>query len=134
MSPVAMKILCMCKGYDLIHLITDNTNWAGLPNGEYEWSEGRVVVKEENKVYVKGGTLAGSVASMNFDVSNMIREVGCSLQQAVRMATINSAKVIGVQDRKGTITPGKDADLVIIDDNIQVYFTMVKGEIVYRKI
>jgi N-acetylglucosamine-6-phosphate deacetylase len=131
-SPVAMQILLRCKGTDLIHLITDNTYWAGLPNGPYEWSEGRVVIKEDQRAYVKGGTLAGSVASLNFNVSNMVQRVGCSLAEAVKMATTNPARVIGVAGRKGSLEVGKDADLVIIDANVNVYLTMVKGETIYR--
>lgn len=131
-SPVAMQVLCRCKGTDRIHLITDNTFWAGLPNGSYEWSEGRVVIKDDQRAYVKGGTLAGSVASMNFDLANMVRHVGCSLAEAVKMATLNPARVIGVVDHKGSLEAGKDADLVIIDADVNVYLTMVKGQIVYR--
>ena len=131
-SPVAMQVLKRCKGLDLIHLITDATYWAGLPNGPYEWTEGRVVIKEAQRAYVKGGTLAGSVASMNFNVGNMVLHVGCSLAEAVKLATLNPARVIGVADRKGSLEVGKDADLVIIDADVNIYLTMVKGETVYR--
>jgi N-acetylglucosamine-6-phosphate deacetylase len=131
-SPVAMKILYCCKGSGRIHLITDNTYWAGLPNGSYDWSENRVVIKEDHRAYVKGGTLAGSVASLNYDLANMIRYVGCSLTEALKMATINPACVIGVADHKGSLEAGKDADLVIIDSDVNVYLTMVKGQVVYR--
>jgi len=128
----AMKLLLRCKGVDQIHLITDNTIWAGMPNGTYEWSVGRTVVKEEHRAYVVGGTLAGSVASMNFDVGNIVRSAGCPLAQAVKMASLNPAVLIGVADRKGSLEPGKDADLVIIDEDVNVYLTMVKGRVVYR--
>lgn len=128
----AMKLLLRCKGVDQIHLITDNTIWAGMPDGTYEWTVGRTVVKEEHRAYVVGGTLAGSVASMNFDVGNIVRSAGCSLAQAVKMASLNPAVLIGVADRKGSLEPGKDADLVIIDEDVNVYLTMVKGRVVYR--
>ena len=128
---VAMQILWRCKGLDRIHLITDNTIWAGLPNGTYEWSGDRTIVKEEQRAYVVGGTLAGSVASMNYDVANLVRSVGCSLAEAVQMATLNPARVIGVDDRKGSLEQGKDADLVVIDEQVTVFMTMVKGRQVY---
>lgn len=130
--PVAMQILWRCKGVDRIHLVTDNTFWAGLPNGTYEWSEGRTVIKEDQKAFVQGGTLAGSVAAMNFDVGNMVRHAGCSLSEAVKMASLVPAKVIGVADRKGSLEPGKDADLVVIDEDVNVYMTIVKGQVVYK--
>jgi len=129
---VAMRILLRCKGTDGMHFVTDNTAWAGMPNGTYDWTGGRKVVKEDHRVYVVGGTLAGSVASMNFGVGNFARSTGCSLAEAVKMASLNPALVIGVADRKGSLEPGKDADLVIIDEEVNVYLTMVKGQEVYR--
>jgi N-acetylglucosamine-6-phosphate deacetylase len=129
---VAMRILLRCKGTDGIHFVTDNTAWAGMPNGTYEWTSGREIVKEDHRVYVVGGTLAGSVASMNFGVGNFARSTGCSLAEAVKMASLNPALVIGMADRKGSLEPGKDADLVIIDEEVNVYLTMVRGQEVYR--
>jgi N-acetylglucosamine-6-phosphate deacetylase len=129
--PVAMQILWRCKGTDHMHLVTDNTYWAGLPNGAYEWSEGRTVIKEDQRAYVQGGTLAGSVATMNFDINNMVQHVGCSLFEAVKMASLNPALLIGIADRKGSLEPDKDADLVVIDDDVNVYLTMVKGQEIF---
>jgi N-acetylglucosamine-6-phosphate deacetylase len=129
--PVAMQVLWHCKGPDRMHLVTDNTNWAGLPDGTYPWSEGRVVIKEEQRVFIQGGTLAGSVAPLNFDVGNMVRHVGCSLSAAVKMASLIPARLIGVADRKGSLQAGKDADLVVIDEAVNVFMTMVSGRIVY---
>ena len=129
---VAMRILLRCKGTGGMHFVTDNTAWAGMPNGTYDWTGGRKVVKEDHRVYVVGGTLAGSVAPMNFGVGNFARSTGCSLAEAVKMASLNPALVIGVADRKGSLEPGKDADLVIIDGEVNVHLTMVKGQEVYR--
>jgi len=130
-SVPAMKLLLRCKGVEGVHLITDNTIWAGMANGSYPDGE-RTVVKEDSRAYVLGGTLVGSIAPMNLCVGNMVRSVGCSLGDAVRMASLNSALVVGVADRKGSLEPGKDADLVVIDNEVEVYMTMVKGREVYR--
>jgi N-acetylglucosamine-6-phosphate deacetylase len=126
-SAAAMKLLVRCKGIDRVHLITDNTIWAGMPNGTYEDLD-RTIVKEEDRAYVVGGTLVGSVAPLNHCVANMVHLAGCSLQEAVTMATLNPATIIGAQDRKGSLAPGKDADLVVIDKEFEVYMTMVKGQ------
>lgn len=128
---VAMQVLLRCKGHEGLHLITDNTIWAGLPDGTYN-DGNRTVVKENQKAVVVGGTLVGSVASLNFCVRNFMESTGCSLLQAVQAATLNPARVIGVEDRKGSLVPGKDADLVLIDEKVQVYLTMVKGREVFR--
>ena len=130
-SAPAMQLLLRCKGVEGVHLITDNTLWAGTANGTYQDGE-RTIVKEEDRAYVVGGTLVGSVAAMNACVANMVRLAGCSLGEAVRMASLNPAAVIGADGRKGSLAPGKDADLVVVDDQVHVYLTMVKGREVYR--
>ena len=130
-SPAAIEILLRCKGVDRVHLITDNTIWAGMPNGTYEDGD-RTVVKEDLRACVVGGTLVGGVAPMNLCVRNVVRSVGCSLAEAVQMASLNPVAVIGVDDRKGSLKPGKDADLVVIDQEVKVYMTMVRGREVYR--
>ena len=58
----------------------------------------------------------------------MVRSVGCSLADAVRMASLNPSVLIGVDDRKGSLGPGKDADLVVIDEEVEVFMTMVRGQ------
>lgn len=130
-SSVAMDILLRCKGVDGVHLVTDNTIWAGMPNGTYDDGD-RKIVKENRRAWVAGGTLVGSVAPMNLCVGNIVRSVGYSLAEAVKMASLNPAVVIGVDDRKGSLQSGKDADLVVIDEEVEVYMTMVKGKEVYR--
>jgi N-acetylglucosamine-6-phosphate deacetylase len=130
-STVAMELLLRSKGVDKVHLITDNTSWAGLPNGAYKDGE-RTIVKEDQRVFEVGGTLVGSVATMNFCVGNLVRSLGISLAEAVRMASLNPALVIGQDDRKGSLQPGKDADLVVLDDELGVLMTMVRGEVVYQ--
>jgi N-acetylglucosamine-6-phosphate deacetylase len=130
-SPAAMQVLLRCKGVERVHLVTDNTPWAGLPDGTYPDGE-RTIVKEAGRAYVAGGTLIGSVAPMNICVRNMVNLVGCSLAEAVQMASLNPARVIGADERKGSLAPGKDADLVIIDEDVNVYMTLVRGQVVYR--
>lgn len=65
-------------------------------------------------------------------VRNLMKSIGTPLQTAVKLATINPAMVINVDKNKGSLEPGKDADIVIIDDEINVYVTIVKGNIVYK--
>ena len=76
--------------------------------------------------------MAGSVAPMNYDLRNLVTTTGCSFPDAVRMATLNPATVIGVADRKGSLEVGKDADVVIMDSEAHIFMTMVRGQEVYR--
>lgn len=131
-GPVAMQVLIRCKGPDKVTLVTDTTYMAGMPNGSYSIDGGRTVVKETLKATVVGGTLYGSVSPMNRDVGNIVQIVGRPLTEASEMASLNPAKLIGVAARKGSLEIGKDADLVILDEEFNVHLTMVRGQVVYR--
>jgi N-acetylglucosamine-6-phosphate deacetylase len=131
-GPVAMQVLLRCKGTDRVTLITDSTHLAGSPNGEYQTEDGRTIIKEDFKAWVVGGTLYGSVSPMNKNVANIVNLVGYSLSDALKVAALNPAKLIGVADRKGSLEAGKDADLVIIDDEVNMYLTMVQGRVAHR--
>jgi len=140
-SPPTMKILVRCKGVDKVILITDSVKSAGLPEGEYMWMGQKVIIKDGMCVLprppVSGAlteevTLAGSMATMNGDVKNMVELVGVPLQDAVKMATINPARRIGFGDRKGSLEVGKDADITIVDNRLNVHMTMVRGRRVYK--
>jgi N-acetylglucosamine-6-phosphate deacetylase len=129
--PPAIDIAIRCKGTDRIVLVTDNTRYAGMPNGLYKDDMGRDIVKDDEKAYVPGWTLAGSVSPLNHNVHNMIARVGHSLPEAIKIASLTPARLLGVADRKGSLEVGKDADLIVIDDRINVYATMVHGNWVY---
>jgi len=132
-SPVAIKLLVRCKELKHVHAVSDNTIYAGLPNGEYQDEEkDRVVVKEENKAYVKGGTLAGSVCPLNHGLKVLVEEVGLDFENAIQLLSINPAKVIGVNDQKGSLEPDKDADIVLIDNDFTIHKTFVEGDLVYE--
>jgi len=146
-SPPAMKILIRAKGTDRVILITDSTIAAGMPEGEYDFMGHKVVVKDGKCVLPRPPvssalagtpqeekvTLAGSIATMSGDVRNIVNLVGLPLQDAVKMATINPARRIGFGDRKGSLEAGKDADLVIVNEDVKVYTTIAEGKIVYNK-
>ena len=129
--PAAMKMLVKAKGTDGIVLITDSTV-AGLPNGTYKLG-GLDLVLSDGVCKLKSGlSLAGSSLAMNIAVRNMIELVGVPIQDALKMATINPARVICVDSRKGSIRIGKDADIIVIDEKINVYATLAKGKVVYN--
>ncbi|MDP2964501.1 MAG: N-acetylglucosamine-6-phosphate deacetylase [Pelolinea sp.] len=133
-SPVAIRLLLRCKGLNNLHAVSDNTIYAGLPNGEYKDKEkDRVVIKEEFRAYVKGGTLAGSVCPLNYGLKILVYEVGLALQDALKLFCVNPAKLIGAYDYKGSIEPGKDADILIVDDNFNIHKAFINGELAYEK-
>mgnify|MGYP001553993992 FL=1 len=78
-------------------------------------------------------SFAGSVATTDRLVRNMVNMAGVPLTDAVRMITGTPARILGIENRKGLLIPGKDADIVIFDDDIQIQTTIVNGKIIYRK-
>jgi len=131
--PGAMKMLIRCLGADRVVLITDAMAGAGLPDGTYELV-GHTVIVKEGRATLPDGTLAGSTATLNQCVRNVHQTVGVPLLEAVKMASLNPARAMGFADRLGSIAVGKDASLAVIDEQANVYLTLVKGRIVYSRL
>ena len=129
--PGAMKMLIRCLGTDRVVLITDAMAGAGLPEGEYELVGQKVAVKE-GKATLADGTIAGSVATMDLCVRNLHREVGVTLLEAVRMASLNPLRAVGLAGMWGSLQVGKKADLVVIDADVKVNLVVVDGKVVYQ--
>ncbi|KAJ7209755.1 carbohydrate esterase family 9 protein [Mycena pura] len=115
-------------------LITDAMKMLdpNLRDGAHEWRDGQRIVKEGDKLYLEGtNTLAGSVVTLDKCVRNFSRFTGCSLGEAIKCATFNPAKCLGIEDRKGTLRPGADADLIVLDRQGNLVSTWVKGRQVW---
>lgn len=131
-DPVAIHILLKCKGTRKILLITDAISATGMPDGDYQL--GTLPIKVSKGVCRNlEGQLAGSTLTQDRALQNMIGWTGIGLDEAVFMTTKNPAESIGVDDHKGSIAPGKDADLVLLEDDLSVCATYCEGRMVYRK-
>jgi len=128
--PGAMKVLLCCLGRDRVVLITDAIAGAGLPDGTYKLM-GRTVTVADGHTTLADGTIAGSTATMDQCVRNVHRQVGVPLAEAVKMASYNPARVMGLASRIGSLAVGKDANLAVIDEDVNVHLTMVKGKVVF---
>ena len=133
-SPVAMDILLRCKGTDQVCVITDNTSVAALPDGEYDMAGARMVKKDgvtryQNSTDDLDHTMAGSEWPINHNVWTLIDKVNVSIPDAIKMASLNPAKVVGLDSRTGSLEPGKDADIIVVDNEMKVYLTLVKGKV-----
>ncbi len=129
--PAAIKVLVRSLGNDRVVIITDAMAGEGMPDGKYILV-GYEVTVNNGIASLDDGTLAGGISSMNHCVRNMIEKVGVPMVDAIKMASLNPAKVIKEADHLGSIVEGKDASLIIIDEKINVYMTMVKGRIVHN--
>lgn len=129
--PAVMKLIYNIKGDGGIILITDAIRASGMPDGEYTFMDQKIIVREK-KAYLENGTLAGSTLTMEAAVKNMVELVGVPLTDAVRMASLNGAKVLGLEHKKGILAVGKDADLVVLNRNFDVQMTICEGVVKYN--
>jgi N-acetylglucosamine-6-phosphate deacetylase len=130
-----LKLVYKVKGRDKIALITDAMRGAAMPEGESMLGNlhtGLKVIIEDGVAKLPDRTsFAGSVATADRLVRTMHRLGEVSMFNAVYMAATTPARIMGVDNRKGSLEPGKDADIVIFDDNVNVSTTMIRGKIVY---
>lgn len=124
--PAIVKLFLEAKGVDGAVLITDATSATGMPDGKYFLGSFEVEVKDGKCTYE--GRLAGSVLTLDRAVRNTMKYANWDLQQALRAATLNPARVVGAT-KKGVIEPGADADFVILSAEGEVKATVVNGAI-----
>jgi len=131
-----LKLIYKIKGPGHIALITDAMRAAGMPEGESilgGLKNGIRVIVEDCVAKLPDRTaFAGSVATADRLVRTMINTAGVSLLDTIRMITETPARIMGIQDTKGSLQVGKDADLLIFDEDINIKMTMVKGSIIYQ--
>ncbi|NLI90248.1 MAG: N-acetylglucosamine-6-phosphate deacetylase [Epulopiscium sp.] len=130
--PGLFKMIHQVKGPDKLILVTDCMRAGGKEDGEYSLGGQKVFVKD-NSARLEDGNLAGSVLKLNDALKNMIDYTGIPVEEAIKYVTINPASVINVQDRKGTLDSGKDADITVLDENMEVQITIGKGKVIYAK-
>lgn len=118
-------------GADRFVTITDGIQAMGLPDGQYVYNGLDYEAKEGTARY-HDGTLIGTALGLNQMTARLMKYTGCSLTTAIQAATKNPARLLGLDARKGALAPGYDADLVLFDDDLSVYATLVAGRIVYQ--
>lgn len=132
-----LKLVYKIKGPDRIALITDAMRGAGTTSSRSvlgNLSTGLEVIIEDGVAKLPDRTaFAGSVATTNKLVRTMMKLANITLLDAVKMATITPARIMGVLDQKGRLATGKDADIIIFDEEIEIEKTIVQGNIVYDK-
>jgi N-acetylglucosamine-6-phosphate deacetylase len=124
-DPVVVDLFLRAKGVEGAVLITDGISATGMPDGTYMLGGFAVQVRDGRCEF--DGRLAGSVLTLDRAVRNTMQFANVSLQNAIRMATLNPAKVLGVAKRKGNLSVGADADIAVFTPAGEVVRTMVGG-------
>ncbi len=128
--PAAIRLLLAAKSRDSVILITDAMAAAGMPDGDYSLGGLAVVVKDGEARLKDGGALAGSCLTMAGAVQFLREHTSLSMSEISRLASSNAARQLGLSARTGSIAVGKQADLVLLDKQLQVRSTWVQGRAV----
>jgi N-acetylglucosamine-6-phosphate deacetylase len=131
-----LKLVYKIKGAKRTALITDAMRAAAMPPAESilgSLKNGVKVIVEDNVAKMPDrSSFAGSVATTDRLVRNMITMAGVPLIEAVQMAALTPATIMKIDNKKGSLSVGKDADIIIFDENINVEMTIINGKIVYN--
>ena len=131
LHPGSVRMLLACKGWDKVVAVTDSIQAAGLPDGHYKLGVNDVVVEDGDAKLASNGVRAGSTLTTGQALRNLVKFTGESVEKVLPLLTANPARLIGMDHRKGSIAPGKDADLVVLDQDLNVTATYVAGECVF---
>lgn len=133
LHPGVVRLLIKTKGLDKVVAVTDSIMAAGLPDGNYKLGVNEVVVVDGDAKLASNGVRAGSTLTTGQALKNIMKFTGRPIEEVLQLLTVNPAKLIGVFDKKGSIADGKDADLVVLDEENNVTDTFVRGKQVSRE-
>ena len=131
LHPGSVRMLLACKGWDKVVAITDSIQAAGLPDGHYRLGVNDVVVVDGDAKLASNGVRAGSTLTTGQALKNLVKFTGESVEKVLPLLTSNPARLIGMDYRKGSIVPGKDADLAVLGQDLNVTATYVAGQCVF---
>ena len=130
--PAATNVAMRAKGHDKIILITDCMKAGGMPEGRYNLGEFPVTVKD-GTARLDSGNLAGSILDLKDGVKNVYNWNIANLRQAIDMATKVAAESVGIEDECGILKEGRDADFIVLTEDLELERTYLDGELKYEK-
>jgi N-acetylglucosamine-6-phosphate deacetylase len=128
--PAVIRILLRAKGLDRVVLVSDAAPLAGLPDGDYEW-EHKTVTVHDGSCRLADGTIAGAHALLDTGVRTLVHSLNLPLTQALVPATLGPARLL--KERRGQLTVGYPADIVLLDAALRPAVTFAGGQEVYRR-
>ncbi|MBC8471289.1 MAG: N-acetylglucosamine-6-phosphate deacetylase [Planctomycetes bacterium] len=130
--PAVLKLAYETLGPNRTIPITDGMQALGLGDGIFIYNSIEYESKNGTARY-KDGTLIGTALGLSQLLERLTGFTGCPFETAIKAVTQKTAELLGIEDRKGSIEPGKDADLVLLDRNYSVHTTIVAGKVVFPK-
>ena len=131
LHPGSVRMLLKCKGWDKVVAVTDSIMAAGLPDGAYKLGVNDVVVVDGDAKLADTGVRAGSTLTTAQALRNLVKFTGRPVEDVLPLLTENPARLLRMDDCKGSLAPGKDADVVLLADDLSVRATIVRGDVVY---
>ncbi|CAG2111430.1 unnamed protein product, partial [Medioppia subpectinata] len=114
-------------------LVSDAISAAGLESGKHKIGVQEIEIKDKTKAFIAGtNTLCGSIAALDYCVKHLRQVTGCTTVEAIECATLHAAQVLGIEDRKGTLAFGADADFNVLDPALNVLATFISGTCVSK--
>ncbi len=129
--PATVRTTFKMFGDDRVVLISDSMMACGLDDGQYTLGGQDVTVKGNLATLTELGNIAGSVTNLMKCLRKAVKEMQIPLESAVKCATANPTKAIGIYDTYGSLTPGKQADVVLLDKDLEIKYIIKSGEVVY---
>lgn len=127
--PTILKMIYKFKGADHVALCTDSQSVTDAPSSKVD---PRFVIEDGVVKLADRSALAGSCCTTDRLIRTMVQKADVPITEAVKMASATPARIIGMLDRKGTLEKGKDADIIIFDDEINIKTTIVEGKVIYQ--
>ena len=128
LHPAALELAFHHAGAERVALITDAMDAAGFGDGRYMLGPLEVEVKDSVARLVEGGSIAGSTLTLDRAFKRSVTIDGIPVESAVQAISANPARLLGVYDRVGSLEPGKDADIVVLDAEFNLKGVMRRGE------
>jgi len=126
--PSVVRATFRMFGEDRIILISDSMRAAGMPDGQYTLGGQDVMVRGNAATLCADGALAGSVTNLMDCMKNAVQQMGIPLETAVKCAAVNPAKAIGIYDQYGSIEPGKAANIVLLNEQLEIEAVFLRGK------
>jgi len=130
LHPAMVQLFIKLKGWDKVVIVSDGTCVMGMPPGKYPWYNNTATFDGES-LKLDDQTIAGGVIPLNKALLNLTKFTGCTLSAATRMTSLKPARILGIDHDYGSITPGKIANLVLVDKDFNVVYTIINGKVVY---